>query len=79
MTFYDIFNGDADGICALTQLRFVEPCAGAVLVSGVKRDVRLLERVTAVAGDVLTVLDVSMDANATALRDRKSTRLNSSH
>jgi hypothetical protein len=63
MQFYDIFNGDADGICALQQLRLEEPRA-SVLVTGVKRDIRLLERVQAHTGDELTVLDVSLAANA---------------
>ena len=63
---YDIFNGDADGLCALHQLRLVDP-RDAELVTGVKRDIRLLERVHAAAGDELTVLDVSMKANAEAL------------
>ena len=67
MQFYDIFNGDADGICALQQLRLEEPRA-SVLVTGVKRDVRLLERVKATAGDELTVLDISLRSNAADLR-----------
>lgn len=67
MQFYDIFNGDADGICALQQLRLEEPQA-SVLVTGVKRDVRLLDRVNAAAGDVLTVLDISLRANAGGLK-----------
>jgi hypothetical protein len=67
MQFYDIFNGDADGICALQQLRLEEPRA-SVLVTGVKRDVRLLDRVTAAAGDELTVLDISLKANAGGLK-----------
>ena len=62
MTNYDIFNGDADGICALLQLRLAEP-REAQLVTGVKRDINLLKRVDAVAGDRLTVLDISMDKN----------------
>ena len=66
MQFYDIFNGDADGICALQQLRLEEPRA-SVLVTGVKRDIRLLERVQARAGDELTVLDISLAANADEL------------
>jgi len=66
MQFYDIFNGDADGICALQQLRLEEPRA-SVLVTGVKRDVRLLERVNAAAGDELTVLDISLRSNAADL------------
>jgi hypothetical protein len=68
MKFYDIFNGDADGICALHQLRLVEPQA-AELVTGVKRDTALVDRVTATAaaGDCLTVLDISLRSNARAV------------
>ena len=59
----DIFNGDADGICALHQLRLVEPL-DSILISGVKRDIRLLDQVVAMS-DVsgITVLDVSMSVN----------------
>lgn len=64
--FYDVFNGDADGICALQQLRLEEPRA-SVLVTGVKRDVCLLGRVKAGAGDELAVLDISLAKNAAAL------------
>ncbi|MGH8702333.1 MAG: acetyltransferase, partial [Burkholderiales bacterium] len=56
-----------DGICALQQLRLEEPRA-SVLVTGVKRDVRLLDRVHATAGDELTVLDISLQANAGDLK-----------
>lgn len=63
---YDIFNGDADGLCALHQLRLEEP-RPAELVTGVKRDIRLLDRVDAQAGDELTVLDISMKTNAAPL------------
>ncbi len=66
MTFFDVFNGDADGICALHQLRLVQPCA-AVLVTGVKRDTALLRRVAAVPGDQVTVLDISLERNRGAL------------
>ena len=66
MTFYDIFNGDADGLCALHQLRLSFP-RESVLVTGVKRDIRLLEKVQAQAGDVLTVLDISLKENQPAL------------
>ena len=66
MQFYDIFNGDADGICALHQLRLEAPRA-AVRVTGVKRDVRLLDRVAAAPGDELTVLDISLRTNASAV------------
>jgi hypothetical protein len=66
MRVYDVFNGDADGICALHQLRLAEPAA-AELVTGVKRDIGLLARVPAGAGDRVTVLDVSLDRNRDAL------------
>ena len=65
MADYDLFNGDADGICALLQLRFAEPRENAELITGVKRDINLLKRVDAKAGDRITVLDVSMDKNTT--------------
>ncbi len=67
MAFYDIFNGDADGLCALQQLRLDAPRA-ATLVTGTKRDIALLDRIAPAAGDELTVLDVSMRANASGLR-----------
>lgn len=56
------FNGDADGLCALQQLRLAEP-SEAALVTGVKRDIELLRRVDAAPGDLVTVLDVSLDRN----------------
>lgn len=63
---YDAFNGDADGICALLQLRLAEP-ADSVLVTGVKRDIGLLERVPAQAGDQVTALDIAVERNREAL------------
>jgi hypothetical protein len=66
MEFYDIFNGDADGLCALHQLRLAEPRA-ATLITGVKRDIALLAQVRPQRGDELTVLDVSLDTNRAAL------------
>lgn len=64
---YDVFNGDADGICALHQLRLAHP-REAVLVTGVKRDVSLLQKVPCRDDIDAVVLDVSLDANANALR-----------
>jgi len=62
------YNGDADGLCALQQLRLAEGTSGPdVLVTGVKRDIALLERVQAKAGDACTVLDVSLDVNRAGL------------
>ena len=62
MRFVDVFNGDADGLCALHQLRLVAP-RDATLVTGVKRDIALLQRVAPGADTRVTVLDVSLDQN----------------
>ena len=63
---YDIFNGDADGIIALLQLRLADP-VDAQLITGVKRDIKLVEKVDVQAGDELTVLDISMEKNMAGL------------
>ncbi len=66
MNHYYAFNGDADGLCALHQLRLVNP-ENASLITGVKRDIKLLDRVRANAGDQVTVLDISLDSNRKGL------------
>jgi len=66
MPHFDVFNGDADGICALIQLRNAEP-RKTELITGVKRDIDLLGRVEAGAGSLVTVLDVSLDKNREGL------------
>ncbi|MDP1924212.1 MAG: acetyltransferase [Thiobacillus sp.] len=66
MTCFDVFNGDADGICALHQLRLAEPIE-STLVTGPKRDISLLKRVKAQAGDRVTVLDIALSKNREAL------------
>jgi len=62
----DVFNGDADGICALVQLRLAQPVQ-AKLVTGVKRDIQLLEGLSIQKNDSVTVLDISLKKNRTAL------------
>ncbi|MFA7555930.1 MAG: DHH family phosphoesterase [Spongiibacteraceae bacterium] len=62
MAIIDIFNGDADGICALTQIRNAEPLE-STLITGVKRDIQLLDKIEPLAGDKITVLDISLDKN----------------
>jgi len=62
MTYIDIFNGDADGICALHQLRLQYPQKSS-LVTGVKRDTLLLQHVLSARDSVITVLDISSHAN----------------
>lgn len=64
---YDVFNGDADGICALHQLRLACP-RQATLVTGVKRDIGLLRHVPSKPGLEVTVLDISLDVNIADLR-----------
>src|SRR5689334_19323187 len=66
MRYFDVFNGDADGICALHQLRLADPL-DSTLVTGLKRDIALLRSVPAQDGDVVTVLDISLDRNREAL------------
>lgn len=63
---FDVFNGDADGLCAVVQWRLHAP-ADSTLVTGVKRDIELLDRVDAGAGDEVLVCDVSMLRNRAAL------------
>ncbi len=66
MPLIDVFNGDADGICALHQLRLIDP-ADSELITGPKRDIGLLKRVKAQAGDRVTVLDIALSKNRDAL------------
>lgn len=63
MPAVDVFNGDADGICALHQLRLADPRPDAQLLTGVKRDVNLLARLKNAADLDLTVLDISFEKN----------------
>ncbi len=65
---YDAFNGDADGICALHQLRLAEPVE-TTLITGVKRDIGLLKKIHAIAGDEITALDIAVEKNAAALAE----------
>ncbi len=66
MTHYDVFNGDADGICALHQLRLAEP-KDSTLITGVKRDIALVQQIDASTAKSATILDISMDKNRDAL------------
>ncbi len=59
---YDVFNGDADGVCALQQIRLTDPIE-STLVTGVKRDIKLLRRIDPSPGDSITVLDISLETN----------------
>ncbi len=63
---FDVCNGDADGLCAVLQWRLHEP-GPAELVTGLKRDIALLGRVCAGAGDEVNVFDISMQRNRSSL------------
>jgi len=65
--YIDVFNGDADGICALHQLRLADPRPDARLVTGVKRDIHLLQQLAGIRKAHITVLDVSLDSNRESL------------
>ena len=63
MDYIDVFNGDADGLCALVQLRRAEP-RQAELVTGIKRNINLLKNIEVKAGGhYITVLDISLAKN----------------
>jgi hypothetical protein len=62
----DVFNGDADGLCALHQLRLAQPADGE-RVTGLKREIDLLARVDAGADARITVLDIALARNRAAL------------
>ncbi|MCG3858884.1 DHH family phosphoesterase [Psychrobacter sp. Ps2] len=66
--YIDVFNGDADGIFSLIQLRKSHPITAydkQILITGVKRDIALVSKIDEnLANDAqITVLDVSFDKN----------------
>ncbi len=63
---FDVCNGDADGLCAVRQWRLHEPAA-ATLVTGLKREIALLQRVPVAAANEVLVCDVSLERNRAAL------------
>ena len=65
MADFDLFNGDADGIFSLLQLRQAEPRPDAQRITGVKRDTQLFRRIATNvrAGDRITALDIGMSRN----------------
>jgi single-stranded DNA-specific DHH superfamily exonuclease len=79
MANYDLFNGDADGICSLIQLRLAHP-KESTLITGIKRDIKLLknltEQVELQQGDEIVVLDVSMAKNTEYLNKALSAGAN---
>ncbi|MBF0265302.1 MAG: DHH family phosphoesterase [Gammaproteobacteria bacterium] len=66
---YDVFNGDADGICALIQLYLFQPeRAKNELVTDIKRNINLLKLLpNETQNSVITILDISLDKNRVEL------------
>jgi hypothetical protein len=62
LSHYDIFNGDADGIFALAQLRKSDP-KDSKLITGPKRDINLLRSLVDINNSTFTVLDISLEKN----------------
>jgi len=72
---YDVFNGDADGIIALVQLRLAKP-QKTTLITGVKRDIALLQQVDSSKAESVTVLDISLEKNIQALNELLTEKVN---
>jgi hypothetical protein len=69
--YIDVFNGDADGIFSLIQLRKVKPIDATeqLLITSVKRDISLVQQISTeqAINASITVLDISFDKNNTAV------------
>lgn len=63
---FDVCNGDADGLCAVRQWRLHDPSA-ARLITGLKRDIALLQRVPTIGASEVLVCDLSVQRNRAAL------------
>ena len=66
MSEVDVFNGDADGLCGITQLRLAQPKQSSV-ITGVKRDNALLVQASLSGVSQVTVVDISLHTNLYAL------------
>ena len=66
MNNFDIFNGDADGLCGITQLRLARP-RQSTPITGVKRDNLLLNDAMLPDNSQLTVVDISLHSNVRGL------------
>ena len=65
----DVFNGDADGIFSLIQLRKAIQVTSQRLITGVKRDNALVQQISdaEAEGAEISILDVSFDKNTEEL------------
>ena len=72
--FFDVFNGDADGLIARHQYRlsFPVPCTDLTLITGSKREVSLVSRVdlSGIFADAvdISVFDISYDQNEASVQ-----------
>ena len=64
---FDVCNGDADGLCAVLQWR-LHDAASATLITGLKREIDLLQRVPCGHADEVLVCDLSITRNREPLR-----------
>jgi single-stranded DNA-specific DHH superfamily exonuclease len=64
MSQIDVFNGDADGICGILQLRLAGLRSGTP-ITGAKRDISLLNKLTSVSNASIAVVDISFEQNRT--------------
>lgn len=67
MAVYDVFNGDADGILALHQFRLAHP-ETTQLITGVKRDVKLIRQLLEQSNSQINVFDISLESNEDAVQ-----------
>ena len=63
MRWFD-YNGDADGICSMVQWGLEHGVEGK-RITGVKRDIQLLDRVHPNLDDEVVVMDISLARNHT--------------
>lgn len=63
---YVAFNGDADGLCAAHHLLFGKEVE-VTFITGVKRDIALLKKITQLKDADITVLDVAVEKNRNEL------------
>lgn len=62
--YFDVFNGDADGLCAIHQMRLAD-AIDSQLITGVKRNIRLLSQVNGEKSDCVTAFDICFAENRT--------------
>ena len=67
INYTDVFNGDADDISALIEYSLSYP-AKSELITGVKRNISLLDKASTKPRNKISVFDISWNNNSTALK-----------